>query len=234
MANLITAGRIVLLFAAVALLYSDVYSLMFLSGLMIAVVILADGLDGWVARRRGSTSEFGAVLDIAGDRIVENVLWVVFAHLQIIPIWVPLIVITRSFSVDVVRSAMLARGMTPFGETTMMRSAFTQFLTSGRFSRAYYGWSKGFAFVLLAWMLAWELEPDRFLGTLYDIEVFRGIVWFIVYSSVAICVVRGLPVLYDALYYFQEDEESADRQVGETGAGLDVKIEEAERGRSTS
>ena len=234
MANLITAGRIVLLFAAVALLYSDVYLLMFLAGIMIALVILADGLDGWVARRRGSTSEFGAVLDIAGDRIVENVLWVVFAHLQIIPIWAPLIVITRSFSVDVVRSAMLARGMTPFGDSTMMRSSFTQFLTSGRFSRAYYGWSKGFAFVFLAWMLAWELEPDRFLGVIYDIALFRGLVWFIVYSSVAICVVRGLPVLYDALYYFQEDDPPTDDGLDETSAGTNVGIEEAERGSPTS
>ena len=234
MANLITAGRIVLLFVAVALLYSDVYLLMFLAGILIAIVILADGLDGWVARRRDSTSEFGAVLDIAGDRIVENVLWVVFAHLQIIPVWAPLIVITRSFSVDVVRSAMLARGMTPFGETTMMRSSLTQFLTSGRFSRAYYGWSKGFAFVFLAWMLAWELEPDRFLGVFYDIDIFRGIVWFIVYSSIAICVVRGLPVLYDALYYFQEEDQPAEHDVGETTAGLDVQVEKAEGGRSTS
>ncbi|MEZ4569836.1 MAG: CDP-alcohol phosphatidyltransferase family protein [Thermomicrobiales bacterium] len=78
MANLITAGRILLLFVAVALLYSDTYLLIFLSGILIAVVILADGLDGWVARRRKSTSELGAVLDIAGDRVVENVLWVVF------------------------------------------------------------------------------------------------------------------------------------------------------------
>lgn len=233
MANLITAGRIVMLFVAVALLYSDIYGLIFISGLLIALVILADGLDGWVARRRDSTSDLGAVLDIAGDRIVENVLWIVFAHLQLIPVWVPLIVITRSFSVDVVRAAMLARGMTPFGDTTMMRSAFTKFLTSGRFSRAYYGWSKGFAFVLLAWMLAWELDPSRFLGVFYDEAAFRGLVWFIVYSSVAICVIRGLPVLYDALYYFQE-EQSTPEGIADTQAGIDLGSEEAERGRSIS
>ncbi len=236
MANLITGGRIILLFVAVAFLYSGEFWLPFVAGFLIAVVILADGLDGWIARRRGSTSELGAVLDIAGDRIVENVLWVVFAHLQIIPIWVPLVVITRSFTVDVVRSAMLARGMTPFGDQTMMRSEFTRFLTSGRFSRAYYGWSKGLAFVLLAWMHAWKLEPDRFLSAVYDVEVFRGIVWFIVYSSVAICVIRGLPVLYDALYYFREENaESETVKRGESAVvGLEVSTERRERGGSIS
>lgn len=234
MANLITFGRIILLFVAVAMLYSDDYWLIFFSGILIALVILADGLDGWVARRQGSTSELGAVLDIAGDRVVENVLWVVFAHLQLIPVWVPLIVITRSFSVDVVRAAMLSRGMTPFGDSTMMRSAFTRFLTSGRFSRAYYGWSKGLAFVLLAWMLAWELDPSKFLGSVYDVEVFRGIVWFIVYSSVAICVIRGLPVLYDAMYYFRDEEQLDEASSESDVTTVDVAAEQAERGGSIS
>ncbi len=234
MANLITAGRIVLLFVAVAMLYSDVYWLIFLAGILIAFVILADGLDGWVARRQGSSSELGAVLDIAGDRVVENVLWVVFAHLHLIPVWVPLIVITRSFSVDVVRAAMLSRGMTPFGEATMMRSSFTQFLTSGRYSRAYYGWSKGLAFVFLAWMQAWETAPNRFLGTVYDQDIFRGVVWFIVYSSVAICVIRGLPVLYDAMYYFRAEEQlDAVSQDGSAPA-MEIAAEQAERGGSIS
>lgn len=233
MANLITFGRIILLFVAVGMLYTDNYWLIFFSGILIALVILADGLDGWVARRRGSTSELGAVLDIAGDRVVENVLWVVFAHLQLIPVWAPLIVITRSFSVDVVRSAMLSRGMTPFGDTTMMRSEFTRFLTSGRFSRAYYGWSKGLAFVLLAWMLAWELDPDRFLGVAFDLQVFRWIVWFIVYSSVAICVIRGLPVLYDAMYYFRDEDQQA-AAASEDDDAVDVATEQAERGGTIS
>ncbi|CAN5591452.1 hypothetical protein BH23CHL2_BH23CHL2_10210 [soil metagenome] len=234
MANLITAGRIFLLFVAVALLYSDVYGLLFFSGILIAIVIAADGLDGWVARRRGAASELGAVLDIAGDRVVENVLWVVFAHLDLIPIWVPLVVITRSFSVDVVRAALLSRGMTPFGEKTMMRSAFTQFLTAGRFSRAYYGWSKGLAFVFLAWMFAWETQPGRFLGIVYDNDIFRGIVWFIVYSSVAICVIRGIPVLYDALYYFRAEEQAAREPSESVSSGVEMTAEQAERGGSIS
>jgi CDP-diacylglycerol--glycerol-3-phosphate 3-phosphatidyltransferase len=234
MANLITAGRIILLFVAVGLIYSGDYLLLFLAGWLIAAVILADGLDGWVARRREATSELGAVLDIAGDRVVENVLWVVFAHLQVIPVWVPLVVLTRSFTVDVVRSAMLSRGMTPFGEKTMMRSRFTHFLTAGRFSRAYYGWSKGFAFVILTWLHAWEREPGRFLGTVYDHEAARGVVWFIVYSSVAICIIRGLPVLYDALYYFREDEDAPAEAPERLSPPIRVPAERTERGRPVS
>jgi CDP-diacylglycerol--glycerol-3-phosphate 3-phosphatidyltransferase len=234
MANLITAARIILLFVAVGLIYSGDYWLLFLAGWLIAAVILADGLDGWVARRRGATSELGAVLDIAGDRVVENVLWVVFAHLHVIPVWVPLVVLTRSFTVDVVRAAMLSRGMTPFGEHTMMRSRFTHFLTAGRFSRAYYGWSKGFAFVFLTWLHAWQQEPGRFLGVVYDFDAVRAVVWFLVYSSVAICIIRGLPVLYDALYYFREDTEAVVDSSERVSPAMRVTSERTERGRPVS
>lgn len=233
MANLITAGRIVLLFVAVGMIYTDSFWWIVIAGLLLAIVFAADGLDGWVARRRGSTSDFGAVMDIAGDRVVENVLWVVFAHLDVIPVWAPLVVLTRSFLVDVVRADMLARGMTPFGEKSMMRSGLTYFLTAGRFSRAYYGWSKALAFVLLSWMYAWELEPDRFLDAFYGVDLLRGIVWFIVYSSVAVCVIRGLPVLYDALYYYREDEEPATPEQQESRPTT-APVEQSEHGRTIS
>lgn len=231
MANLITIGRVALLFIAIGLLYTDNYLLIITAGILIAITFLGDGLDGWVARRQGESSKFGAVLDIAGDRIVENALWVVFAHLQVIPVWVPLVVLTRSFLVDVVRSAMLERGMTPFGESSMMRSPITYFLTAGRFTRAYYGWSKGFAFVLLSGLHAWQTEPGRFLDAVYDLDVFRVVVWFLVYSSVAICVIRGLPVLYDALAYFNEDEAQEPASASNQASNRVKGTEQTERGR---
>lgn len=232
MANLITVGRVALLFLAVGLIYTDHADLIIIAGVLIAIVFLGDGVDGWVARRRGGTSKLGAVLDIAGDRVVENVLWVVFAHLHVIPVWAPLIVLTRSFIVDVIRSTMLERGKTPFGESTMMRSPVTTFLTASRFSRAYYGWSKGFAFVLLAGLYAWQIDPDMFLAPVYDIDLFRGVVWFLVYSSVAICVIRGLPVIYDAIAYFREDERLDEEPSAEERGVTTIRAEHPKRGHS--
>ncbi len=228
MANWITIGRVALLFFAVALLYTDNAGIIVLAGVLLAIVFLGDAVDGWVARWQGSTSKLGAVLDIAGDRVVENVLWVVFAHLNVIPVWAPLIVLTRSFTVDSVRAAMLERGLTPFGDTTMMRSPVTAFLTSSRASRAYYGWSKALAFVLLAGLYAWQIDSDMVLSWIYDVDLFRGLVWFLVYSSLAICVIRGLPVIFDALAHFREAEEPE----AEDHSMEPMKAEQPERGQT--
>src|SRR5665811_1710024 len=122
----------------------------------IGIVFASDGLDGWVARRRGSTSTFGAVFDILGDRIVENALWVIFADLNLVPVWVPLLVLTRRFIVDGLRSLSYSEGMTPFGVNNMMRSAFTEWLTAGRFMRAFFGWAKAAGFVFLTGLAGHE------------------------------------------------------------------------------
>jgi CDP-diacylglycerol--glycerol-3-phosphate 3-phosphatidyltransferase len=212
MANLITVGRVMLLFGAIAMIYTRDYWAVFVAGLLIAAIFAGDGLDGWVARKRNSSTRLGAVLDIAGDRVVENALWVVFAALGLIGVWAPLIVLTRSFTVDVMRSVALSEGKTAFGESTMMRSRFTWFLTASRVSRTAYGWSKALGFVFLTWLFAWQL-PDaggRFLDTLYDHDPVRWAGWFLVYASVTLCVIRGLPVIYDALFYLDDAPASPD------------------------
>jgi CDP-diacylglycerol---glycerol-3-phosphate 3-phosphatidyltransferase len=229
MANSITVGRVLLLFVAIAMIYSGNYWAIVIAGAMIGAIFAGDGLDGWVARRRNSSSKLGAVLDIAGDRVVENVLWVIFAEMQMVGVWAPLVVLTRSFVVDVLRSVALTEGKTPFGDTTMARSKLTWFLTASRFSRIAYGWSKAIGFVFLAWMVAWRLpEADgRILDTFLDYQGVRALGWLMVYSSVALCVIRGLPVIWDAMYYLREDDEP---QPVARDTGSILSTERTERG----
>ena len=47
---------------------------------LLPVLFLMDWFDGYVARTKNQVSDLGSVLDIAIDRVVENVLWLVFAH----------------------------------------------------------------------------------------------------------------------------------------------------------
>ncbi len=201
MANLITVGRLLLLFVGVGCIYRNPDGLALLSMILIIVVFAGDGLDGYVARRRGSTSNFGAVFDIAGDRIVETVLWIIFADLELIPIWVPLLVVTRGSIVDAIRSLSYSEGMTAFGEKNMMRSALTRWLTAGRFMRGLYGYAKAVGFVFLTGLIGYEADRtgDSWLISLYGQEWFRALGWLSVWGSVALTIIRGVPVIVDAL-----------------------------------
>lgn len=173
--------------------------------LLTVVVIALDGLDGWLARRLGVASDLGAVLDITGDRIVEHVFWIYFTVAGLVPVWVPLVIVSRSFVVDAVRGVALARGRTPFGERTMQRSPLTRFLVASRAMRMAYGVAKVGSFVLLGTITnlrraaaSGEARVSTAIaggvGTLTD--------WVVV-LTVAICVVRALPVVWDARAFFQ-------------------------------
>ena len=201
MANLITIGRLVMLFVVIALIYFGNVTVITFCMPAIAIVIALDGLDGWVARRKQSTSQFGAVFDIAGDRIVENSLWVIFAHLQLIPVWIPLMVLTRSFIVDGLRSMSYAEGMTAFGEKNMMRSEFTRWLTAGRFMRSLFGYAKAFGFVFLTGLEGYRHHDTAgtLLGSIYSQELIRLGGWICVWGAVILTIIRGLPVIYDAV-----------------------------------
>ena len=201
MANLITIARLMLLFVAIGMIYWGNATVILVAIPLIAIVFAGDGLDGYVARRRSSTSQFGAVFDIAGDRIVENAFWIIFAELQLIPVWIPLLVMTRGFVVDGVRSIGLAEGRTPFGENNMMRSALTKWLTAGRFMRNTYANAKALGFLFLTGLVAYDEKRgpmDSFIHQAYGWEPLRWLGWACVGTAVTLTVVRGLPVIYDA------------------------------------
>ncbi len=194
----ITLLRIALAFVTVPLFGRGFTSALIAIGLTI-VVIWMDSLDGWVARRTGQTSDMGALLDITGDRIVENVFWIYFAVAGAVHFSVPLIVITRGFLTDTVRTLGFEQGQTPFGEKTMMRSPWTRFLVAGRFMRGIYGGAKLIAFCALGAVLAvrrgleeGRLHPNE--SWMRPLEVGANV---LVVITVVLCVVRGIPVLWD-------------------------------------
>jgi len=175
--------------------------------LLTILVIYLDSLDGIVARKLGVASEFGALFDITGDRIVENIYWILFTAVGLVSMWVPIIFISRSFLVDTLRGVAFAKeGKTPFGEKSMMRSPITRFLTASRFSRAVYGAGKLIAFIMLGMILVIQegfdtlepIMPANFFGNF--ILATEILVWVVVILN----LIRGLPVLWDGRVYLFE------------------------------
>jgi CDP-diacylglycerol---glycerol-3-phosphate 3-phosphatidyltransferase len=217
MANLITVGRIILLFITIGIIYI-LTPVAVLIGLLLTIVVFAsDALDGYVARRRGSASEFGAVFDIAGDRIVENVYWVVLAHLGLVPIWMPLVTIVRSFVVDGLRSMALAQGKTAFGEKTMMTSRFGTWLAASRFNRAVYGVVKVVAFCWMLLILALRLAAAQGGNWATFYHDWGGLIdsigTFLIYFTVLYMLMRGAVVVWDSRPMFLPGPDSLAKRI---------------------
>ncbi len=192
MANLITLGRFLLLFLVVTMAYEASPAWQVVNAPLLLLIIALDGVDGYVARKRAETSVFGSIFDIAIDRVVENVLWVVLAHLDLVPIWVAIVFITRSSVVDSIRYAAISRGETAFG---MMRSPWGRFLVAGRFMRGFYGALKAVTFGWVFMIQPWpELLPAFWASWAPLLE---AVAMGLVYASVALCLLRGIPVVVE-------------------------------------
>ena len=194
MANIITIARFPLLFIYLGILYYGNQTLMFWNVLLIFIIFNLDSLDGWVARKLNEASLLGSVLDIATDRTLEYVLWVVYAHLGLIPVLVPIIVLVRGTAVDAVRSVRLKSGLSAFDQ---IQSPLSKFLVSSRFMRAFYGIAKGAAAALLT--LASALQSN--LGPWPNLVYQTGLIF--TWLSVCLCVIRGLPVLIEGIKNIQ-------------------------------
>ncbi|MDE2887187.1 MAG: CDP-alcohol phosphatidyltransferase family protein [Gemmatimonadota bacterium] len=191
-ANLITAFRVVCLFLAAAFAVTGDFVLAWIAVPLAFAALLMDWLDGYAARRLGCESKVGGLLDIVGDRIAENVWWVVFAWLHLVPLWVPLVVLSRGFVTDAIRSCALTQGKTAFGETTMMRSPIGYGLVASRTSRAAYGVAKVIAFVALFILNAVQYSTSLDPGLGSGVET---VALAATYLTVALCAIRGIPVI---------------------------------------
>ena len=188
MANLITLARTLLAFVVVGMLHWRSTGIYLTAVVLTIMVIVLDAVDGWVARHRRECTKFGAVADILGDRVVEMTYWIGFATFGWIPVWVAIVVAARGILVDGLRALALERGLTAFG---MMRSRLGRLIVSSRASRAMYGTGKAFAFSLVILVFTPGIVA-LFGGGL------RVVAYAAVYATVALCLIRGTPVVVEA------------------------------------
>ncbi|HUF29261.1 MAG TPA: CDP-alcohol phosphatidyltransferase family protein [Gemmatimonadaceae bacterium] len=188
-ANAVAITRASLAFIVVGILYTS--RELYLGAFFLTLVaIWMDGLDGWVARRFAEVSRIGAAIDILTDRIVEMTYWIAFATLGWIPIWVPIVVVVRGLLVDGARAAAFEQGFTAFGASSMMHSPLGRLLVSSRASRFAYGLAKAMAFSLMILAFTSALAPSIR-------EMLLAVAIASVYVSVALCIIRGVPVLVE-------------------------------------
>lgn len=196
-ANAITVYRLLLTFIVLAIFGTNTY-ISIACIVTILIIFIMDSVDGVVARKMNQTSTFGAVFDIVADRIVENVFWIYFAYkIDFLPLWMPIVVVSRGLLTDGVRSIALTEGKAPF---EMMTIPWAQALTSSRTSRSVYGIAKTAAFLLLPTVFVLtDIYPDASIT-----ELSKLVSLIFAYMAVVMCIIRGIPVLIDGWRYVKK------------------------------
>lgn len=190
-ANIVSVSRVFVAFVAIGLLFVNT-NCAYIWALALTIIAFAmDGVDGYIARKYNQSSDWGAVLDILGDRIVEASYWIVFSALGWLPVIFPLICITRAFTTDGIRSVALSKGMTPFGEKSMQSTKWGKFICASKFMRISYAVAKVAAFVLLIFAYIPGLSIDIATCAL-------TVALILAWIAIIFCVVRAIPVVAES------------------------------------
>jgi CDP-diacylglycerol---glycerol-3-phosphate 3-phosphatidyltransferase len=200
--NQITVARVAAAFAAVALftLFNHSIAADVAAVLLTVTAIALDGLDGYVARRRGLATPLGAQLDILGDRVVENLFFTFFAVSGLISLWVPILFFVRGTLTDFLRSLAARVGRVGFGRNGMVETGWGQALVSSRGSRAAYASLKCVCFCYLGMLLPLTHLPEEWLAPETRVLLLRA-GHFLVSATAAFCIIRAVPVVWDGRRY---------------------------------
>lgn len=179
-ANLVTIFRIAAVVLLAFTIRIDVPWIRITRVLSIPLLFYIDSLDGYLARHLNCSTRLGGILDVAGDRIVENVLWILLTYIKIIPLWIPVVVIVRGFITDGFRSAAAAQGHTTF---SMMKSKLGWWFVASPASRTSYAILK--AVIFTAGTAIWGFKLYQFSAL---IIIFKILVFVTLFQ----CLVRGI------------------------------------------
>lgn len=94
--NLICLARIALIWPIVAALANANYDFALL---LFAAAAVSDGLDGFLAKRFGWTSELGKILDPVADKLLLISVFVMATSLGMVPWWLTLMAVTRDLTI---------------------------------------------------------------------------------------------------------------------------------------
>ena len=188
LANTITCSRLLFTFIVIGM-FGKHNTLNFLLIGAIAFIFVLDAMDGIVARRRNETSEVGATLDTIADRIIENTFWIYFTVMGLIPLWMPIIIMTRGFLTDGLRRYIPPR-----------TGNCASVLTDSRASRGLYGGIKMFTFMSLA-----STRVSNGFPVLEQVSLSLASI------TLAFCLLRALPTVIDIYRIAGKRESNAKR-----------------------
>ena len=82
-----------------------------LAAAVFALAAATDGLDGYIARSRGSVTTFGKLMDPLADKLLVTAALVALVSLDRLAAWVAMVIIAREFAVTGLRAIAAERGL---------------------------------------------------------------------------------------------------------------------------
>lgn len=106
----LTISRIFLTFVFMFFLFSGGVLAKTLALVTFLLASITDFLDGFIAKGRNISTDFGKLMDPVADKVLVLAAFLAFVEMKLIPAWMVLIIILREITITGLRIRALARG----------------------------------------------------------------------------------------------------------------------------
>jgi len=105
LANKITISRLSLSLLVFILIITQSFWLEVLALFLLIIASSSDGIDGYVARKTGTTTAFGAIADPFADKVLVLGLFLAFAMIKelYVPLWAVFLILLRELTISTLR-----------------------------------------------------------------------------------------------------------------------------------
>ena len=109
--NALTMLRILAVPVVVVALVGEIDDGDLLAGIVFTLAALTDGLDGYIARRKGSVTTFGTLMDPLADKLLIIASLVSLVSLDRLEAWIAMVIIAREVAVTLLRAVAVQQGV---------------------------------------------------------------------------------------------------------------------------
>ena len=127
--NVLTILRILLVPVIVYALLQETREGDIVAAVVFAVASATDYVDGWLARTRGTVSDFGKLMDPIADKLLVTTVLIVLVALDRLEAWVAAVIIVRELAVTMSRMAETGQGTVVAANRWGKVKTLTQVLT---------------------------------------------------------------------------------------------------------
>ncbi len=149
-----------------------------LAAILFVLASITDGVDGYLARKRGQITTMGMLLDPLADKILVTaaIIALVAYNPQVVKVWIAVVIIGREFLISGLRSIAASEGFTIQASDLGKLKTVVQivFVVSTILAHYWYQWQFGWLIIPVKWVAIAAGYFTVLVATISAIDYFVG------------------------------------------------------------
>ena len=191
--NKITLTRIALVFVFMFFLFSKGVTFKVLALVTFMIAAFSDYLDGLIAKRNGTVSDFGKFMDPVADKVLTLAAFLAFVEMKLIPAWMVVIILMRELIITGVRIYSLKDGKVLPAGLVGKQKTFSQMFS---------------IFIILIFIIFKEagIRTFNFWSPAFEYW-YRQLIFILMLITVALTIISGVSYLIGSKKYLLNNEK---------------------------